>query len=156
MSIYIRPQHSLTASLANFCLYAAIDKATITRVDIPAPRGGVTQPGYRIHIFNVGIYGEDTFDFNDDKGAEGKNKSQYLGHWSKGALLTNFTARKQALANGSLFLHNRKFSIMENGQKYNLVTNRDYRDYRNSYGKGGDFFLFSDIKKIPVDILLTI
>ena len=85
---------------------------------------GVLQPkGNRIILKKAGVYVFDSYDFTDDAGAW---LSQPLGFW-------NFEKGQVS-----------KFP----GFGYHYITNGTFQEWRKRNGKGGDFWVYSDIKVI--------
>ena len=82
---------------------------------------------YKVTLDKVGIYVQDSYDFNDKDPNAGDFSSQPLGFWD--------CEEQKTPGLGAYY-----------------VTNRDFRDWRDQYGngKGGDFLVFSDIKVISV------
>jgi len=86
----------------------------------------------------------DTFEFRGN---------QYLGHW-------NFESFCISVVSGLLNradkeIHYTSLNI-EDGVIVEDFGNADYREYRKQMSKGGDLLLFSDVKVVPVDILIPI
>ncbi|ASA55633.1 hypothetical protein BSQ33_07935 [Vibrio gazogenes] len=124
----------LYGSLGNFAIYAAITKALIKKVD---------EKHYQATVTEVGIYMRDTFDFIG---------SQYLGHWNFEGLGLNPLG---GLANRFNFEWqlpgwNPKLGMAE------AFGNHDFNQYRDKHSKGGDLLLFSDVKRLPVNIELLL
>lgn len=71
---------------------------------------------HQVTIRQVGIYGRDSYDFNGD---------QSLGYWD--------------LDNAAVA----KFPFTD---RFVEITNADFRNWRQSTQKGGDFLVFSDLK----------
>ena len=72
--------------------------------------------GYQVTMTEVGVYIQDSFDFNGD---------QFLGYWDD--------------SDNSVSMIN-PFSGTS-------VSNQDFRDWRAKNGRGGDFRVFSDMKR---------
>lgn len=82
---------------------------------------------------------KDTYEFIDN---------QYLGHWSlKGMGIHPI--------HGSMNLIGRELAVPAYFSQIGWAEsfgNEDFRKYRENTKKGGDLLLFSDAKKIPVNI----
>lgn len=88
-------------------------------------------------IEEIGCYVRDTYEFLNEDGDD-----QLLGYWNHDGVV-----RPSVYA----YLTSPKTCEVE-GQLYFKVTNDSYNSYRNSFGKGGDLFVYSTVKKIPVSI----
>lgn len=100
----------------------------------------------------LGFYVEDAYDFNDE-GMIG----QPLGYWSfdgiapsiPHALMTNrgIDQAQSGLAWQTMFGNERAESKHRDleGKRYFLITNSHFVKYRNTYHKGGDFRVYSDV-----------
>lgn len=84
-----------------------------------------TATGYTVHITKVAVYIRDSFDFID----EDPSDPQTLGYWK---------------------IEENKVS-KTSGFGYRHIQNPSYRNYRDEFGVGGDFRLFSDVKYTDVD-----
>jgi hypothetical protein len=84
---------------------------------------------YEVEIARVGIYVRDSYDFNDK---DGSLVSQPLGFWNIGKLTWDVLGNK-----GSS-----QYSVP--------VFNSTFRDWRAQSGRGEDFLVFSDVKKIEL------
>jgi hypothetical protein len=73
-----------------------------------------TKTGHEISIKKLGIYLQDSYDFNGD---------QTLGYWSDDDFQGYF-----------------------NPIGGDHVTNADFRAWRNANGRGGDYYVYSDVK----------
>ncbi|TPG87467.1 DUF6402 family protein [Pseudomonas mandelii] len=90
-----------------------------------------------LHIEEIGCYIRDTYEFLNEGGDD-----QLLGYWNhdgvvKPSVYAYFTAPK---------------TYEVDGKVYFKVTNDSYNQYRQKYGKGGDLFVYSTVKKVPVSI----
>lgn len=79
---------------------------------------------YKVTISEIGIYARDSYDFNDAPGED-----QELGNWDKD---DNSVGR----------------TIFNGGDE---IKNSDFRNWRKSHTKGGDFIVYSDIKTIKLN-----
>lgn len=77
----------------------------------------------------VGFYIRDHYDFNG---------LQFLGVWTKDRVLTKTEMAQSALPSGQSIY---KWATDELA----LITNSDFRKYRNKTGMGGDFVIYSDV-----------
>jgi hypothetical protein len=91
-----------------------------------------------ISIEEVGLYVRDTYDFlnvDDD---------QLLGYWNWNGVIrpgpVDFLAHPDY--------------IDRNKERYFKVTNGTFNQYRSQQKKGGDFLIFSTVKRYPVSILV--
>lgn len=131
----------LYGSLGNFGIYAAIMKITISP----------SRKGYRILLNDVGLYMRDTYDFLGD---------QYLGHWcdeglklellggARNIIETIDERSKSQLINE----YNNADPVDSNGNPIEAFGNSDYNKFRKENLTGGDLLLFSDVKKVTVNI----
>ncbi len=126
----------LYGSLGNFAIYAAVTKATISCTD--------QENVFHIQVEEVGVYMKDTFDFIGN---------QYLGHWDFEGLGLNPAA---GLSNQvDSFEWNLPAWTPELGLAF-AFGNTDFQKYREETGQGGDLYLFSDVKPLPVNFELQI
>ncbi|WP_164003057.1 DUF6402 family protein [Pyxidicoccus caerfyrddinensis] len=93
-----------------------------------------------LEIDELGFYVRDTFEFTNT------GKDQPLGYWSKKGV------RKPGPID---YLLDPDY-IDHDDVRYFKVTNNSYNDYRNKWKKGGDFMVFSTVKKVPVSIQIHI
>jgi hypothetical protein len=103
----------------------------------------------QVTVKSIYIYIKDSFDFFDQKDS---SKSQYLGHWSRKGLYTAPvpTGKIGSTVNG---LFSNKWiehallmdglSVYSKDAVMYLVTNKDFIAWREKYGQGGDFLIFS-------------
>jgi hypothetical protein len=117
------PLDDLYGALGDFSFYYLV-KGWVERIE---DRGG--QPRYKVTLNKIGVYLRDSYDFND----KGLNKivSQPLGV---------FGCSPPYIGNG--------IKVQGSSKRY-FVTNKDFCEWRQKYGKGrgGDFLIFSDIKR---------
>jgi len=120
----------LYGSLGNFALYAAVSKYIKKETGINS---------YQIIVTEIVLYMKDTYEFIDN---------QYLGHWTvKGMGIHPI--------HGSMNLIGRELAVPAFFSQIGWAEsfgNEDFRKYRENTKKGGDLLLFSDAKKIPVNI----
>jgi hypothetical protein len=89
--------------------------------------------GHQVQITEVGVYVRDSFDFEGD---------QYLGCWSDDPDgFFPFMPPDPGAGMG--------FSFQP--PLFSPVGNRDFRAWRDRTGRGGDFLVFSDLKRVPVN-----
>jgi Family of unknown function (DUF6402) len=87
-----------------------------------------TVPGhgrFRVEITEVGVYVRDSYDFEAE--------DQYLGGWSDDP--DGFSAIV--------------LPLMTN--VFTRIYNKDFRDWRDRTGRGGDFLVFSDLKRVRLN-----
>lgn len=140
------PLDGLSAALGRFNFHLVFD-GHIERdpppgLKLPAPVPGVSRLAvplsgpfsYTVTVAAVGVYVYDSYDFNDDPAAfsrPGTWVSQPLGCWNPE---TNAAARSWVGAGWQGF----------------CVNNRTFRDWRAANKAGGDFEVFSDMKRTPL------
>jgi hypothetical protein len=115
----------LTAALGAFTFYVVVAGKIVkpTYQNLPAQ---INIVGHDVTIEEIGIYVRDSYDFEDE---------QFLGWW---AYPDDWGRRPFGLVSAFPF---------ENGE---LVTNSDFRKFRRQTGKGGDFLIYSDLKRLKV------
>ncbi|NOQ70873.1 MAG: hypothetical protein GQ574_02660 [Crocinitomix sp.] len=84
---------------------------------------------WKFVVDEVGVYTGDLFDFNG---------SQTLGYWSE----ANRDATKN-LWGGNLY------------PSYQLLNNGDFREWRDNHNMGGDYYMYSDIIRTPLNDPMT-
>jgi hypothetical protein len=90
-----------------------------------------------IELSEVGMYVRDTYDFLNKKGQD-----QLLGYWNRTGVIKPDPVE---------YLVEPK-RIYRWFKPYYRVMNSDYNAYRRRTGKGGDFLVFSTVKRVPVSI----
>ena len=80
----------------------------------------------------VGVYIRDSFDFEGN---------QPLGCWSDGQPMMFSPVLLPGTAGGMVFVPELMLTP---------VGNRDFREWRQRTGKGGDFLVFSDVKRVTL------
>jgi hypothetical protein len=113
----------MTAALGNFNLRVVV-AGTVAPV-------GPGLYGHQVQITEVGVYVRDSFDFEGD---------QYLGCWSDNP--DGFFPIMPPDPGAGMSFPPPMFSP---------VGNRDFREWRNRTARGGDFLVFSDLKRVPVN-----
>lgn len=108
----------MTAALANF-VFRMVVSGTVTRY------GGPSSWYHIVEIFQVGVYIQDSFDFEDE---------QPLGFWSDTPEL-DFRVKDPTYPDSN----------------FTPVNNRSMREWRKTNKRGGDFLVFSDMIKIRED-----
>jgi len=98
-----------------------------------------------IHIDEIGMYLRDTYDFNNDNQGE----DQFLGYWNYDNVLSSKAATFAGVSVSAKTLY-------WIGGEYFRVTNNSYNEWREKCGKGGDFLIFSQVRKLPVKIEIHI
>lgn len=165
--------NDLTASLANFGLFAAVANAEISnarynRYDADPWR---SCSHAKVKVTHVYIYAKDSYSFNDDVDSD---ISQYLGHWNRHGVVV---AASSAIA--ELFSKNAPPQYHhENGNEPRLylppvpshldkpidgghqsrekeifypIRNRHFQSWRSLKGRGGDFLIYSDARRIKLN-----
>ncbi len=80
-----------------------------------------------VRLNRIGVYIGDKFDFNDTG-----MTSQFLGYWN---------AEKKTVL--------KDFITLPSG--YHRVSNSDFRDWRKLHNRGGDYYMYSDIRFIDIE-----
>lgn len=91
-----------------------------------------------IQILEIGLYIRDTYDFLN------VGPDQLLGYWSNSGVIRP----------GPIDYYTRPDFIDQGETRYFKVTNDSFNSYRKKHGKGGDFLVFSTVKRYPVSILV--
>lgn len=119
----------LTGALGSFNFYAAVCYARFE-----------SSPAGRIAIISdVSIYVRDPYEFSDE---------QYLGHWSPSHVAV---VPAHQLGGGWLNYPVVDGSVYEKDSVLYPVTNKDYRDWRQQHGQGGDFMIYTDRVNVKLD-----
>lgn len=121
----------LTGALGSFNLYAAVQYARFEPAN--SDRAAI--------VTHVSVYVRDPYEFSDD---------QYLGHWSPGHVAV-VPAHQAASGKGWLKYPVVEGSVYDNDSVLYPVTNRDYRDWRQQHGQGGDFMIYTDRLSVRLD-----
>ncbi len=87
-----------------------------------------------IKIEEIGLYVRDTYDFLDD--------DQLLGYWNRKGVIRPWPHDYLSVPS----------HIDRNGDRYFKVTNGAFNQYRKQKNLGGDFLVFSTVKRYPVSI----
>jgi len=114
-------------------------KLAATKITTVAQKGAQST----IFIDEIGMYLRDTYDFNN------KGGDQFLGYWNYDGVLYS------RVATGTGVVASAKTIYWLDG-KYFRVTNNSYNEWREKHGKGGDFLIFSTVRKLPVKIEIHI
>jgi hypothetical protein len=123
----------MTAALGYFNL-----RVVVAGTVGPAPSAGAPGPGaagpprYEVRITEVGVYVRDSFDFEGD---------QYLGCWSDNP--DAFSPLMPPSPGG-------EFGMSFQPPLFTPIGNRDFRAWRDKTSRGGDFLVFSDLKRITL------
>lgn len=91
-----------------------------------------------LNIHEVGCYVRDTYEFLNG------SEDQLLGYWSHLGVVK---------PNPVEYLFAPEY-IEREGVRYFKVTNDSFNCYRAQHRRGGDLFVYSSVKKIPVSILI--
>jgi hypothetical protein len=167
----------LTASLANFAFCAAVAEARVyTEKYYNYPKGAA--PVYccqsQVEVTHIYVYARDSYSFTDKPG---KKASQYLGHWNRNGVILVPAAVAADLAtnygkdvqwgNGPytedgfdkpVDILKGMFGEMRKQDVYYPIRNSDYHKWREKFGRGGDFAIYTELKKVklPKPIKLTL
>lgn len=163
----------VTASLANFAFYATVARAHVNYEQFNrhnTPQGMLHCVHSKISVTHIYVYARDSYSFYD----KGK-ASQYLGHWNKTGLiilpdaaLASWGMKKimddeerkpGAFLDLPIELENRTmppFPVDVIGKLldkdvYYPIRNRDYREWREKKGRGGDFLIYSDLQLLRLN-----
>lgn len=135
--------NELRAALANFNVHVFADGNI-----------SVTKESVTLIPERIGFYVEDSYDFNDSW----FEPSQALGYWNFDGLETS--ASKGFSQNADVRMQQNRIAFQARGglspeqaqemdalehKHYMFVQNGDFREYRDSNSKGGDFRVYSDI-----------
>lgn len=125
-------------------MYGALGKATI-KVGVVGkthseedPASGQIRNFFRVE--NLGFYIRDHYDFNG---------LQYLGTWTEDRVLTKAETVLTLSPYGKIVLR------LKDGP-FAAVTNGDFRKYRDTTRKGGDFIIYSDILWKKLDKIIDL
>jgi len=114
-------------------MYGALGRATL-KVGVVGKVFAEEDPTSRktylyFRIEYAGFYIRDHYDFNG---------LQYLGTWTDDRVLTKAETVLTLTAHGQVIIR------LKDGP-FAVVTNGNFREYRNKTGKGGDFVIYSDV-----------
>lgn len=167
----------VTASLANFAFYAAIAKGTISRTQYNrynTPKGTVLCVHFKIKITHIYVYARDSYSFYD-KGNSSQYlghwnktglvimKDAALASWGMKKIMDPKSHEKNSIWDQKIEFQNnevinnhrvtpqivRYMAIALFGvDVYYPVRNRDYREWREKKGRGGDFLIYSDLELV--------
>ena len=148
-----RPVGSTTNTFNDY--FGAIFMATLKIAVIGHTSYNSTTKKNKFHVSKAGFYLRDTYDFNVGSGLV--DKFLGLGVWSKDRLLTKGETiyYLDGNLNGIGKMRNR---AMFPG--FVQVWNENFKEWSKKHGRGGDFFVFSDVKwetpssLIPIEIPL--
>ena len=163
----------LTASLANFSIYAAIGNALVYGDKYFKYDSAADTKTYcldpKVQITHVYVYIKDNYSFND----KGAFTSQYLGHWNKSGLIVTkgtyisqlFGANvRSASGNTPELKDNHSDYLIDKGldkpvdarravfkkfreqDVYYPIHNKSYNQWREKHKRGGDFTIYSKPK----------
>ncbi|MGF6111173.1 DUF6402 family protein [Pseudomonas frederiksbergensis] len=123
------PLDDVYGALGGFVVKFAVTKFTTT--------SKTKKMAATLQIEEVGCYVRDTYEFLNDG-----SDDQLLGYWNYDGVV------KPSVY--AFFTEPKTYEV--DGQIYHKVTNNSYNEYREKYGKGGDLFVYSTVKKLPVSI----
>ena len=118
-------------------LGAFIIKVAFTELKVVKDDNGF----FKLQIFELGFYVRDTYEFMND------GHDQPLGYWGF----------KGVIKPGPVTEYKKEAYIDKDGERYYRVSNSSFVDYRKkqkSYNKTGDFFVYSKVKRVQVDIVI--
>jgi hypothetical protein len=119
----------MTAALGAFVLRVVVAGTVAPQRAV----GGAAPSAFDVEISEVGVYVRDSFDFEGD---------QYLGCWSDNPDgFLPLMPPEPGMGMGFAPFRPPVFSP---------VGNRDFREWRRRTGRGGDFLVFSDLKRLPL------
>jgi hypothetical protein len=157
----------VTASLASFYFYATVAKANLKQ-ETYSKYNTLTGTQYcrrtQVEVTHIYAYVKDSYSFNDVGPS-----SQYLGHWNKTGVVIVPSAAAVSLSASS-----QKQVALEAGNEttppfpvdllgklfgkdiYYPVRNRDFLNWRDKKGRGGDFLVFSNRELIKLKSPITL
>ncbi|MBS7690175.1 hypothetical protein I0E98_05585 [Pseudomonas lalucatii] len=91
-----------------------------------------------IEIEEIGLYVRDTYDFLNTDG------DQLLGYWNKEGVIRP----------GPIDYLTEPDFIDKADARHFKITNDSFNNYRTKWNKGGDFLIFSTVKRYPVSIVV--
>jgi len=161
----------LTAALGNFNLYAAIADAYIStkrfnRYDSATEVHLCTRS--TVTISHIYVYAKDSYSFNPR--SDRKKASQYLGHWNKHGVIVSLTAilgtgiteagldiewGDHSIDNSPTMLDDYGHAIdlahdLQEKNVYYPIRDRDYQQWRQCHQRGGDFVIYTDLKRVKL------
>ena len=133
----------LRAALANFNLRVIAEGEVI-----------IADKKIEFFVNRLGFYAEDSYDFTDGNDA---SVSQPLGFWNFDGIAnpaaalasnTNMASMQASVSENPAISPEDMAALFQEveSQRYYLVQNNDFVEYRAQHGKGGDFRIFSDIQ----------
>ena len=96
--------------------------------------GYITSEHIKVNVTKLYFYVKDSFDFIDD---DPNASSQPLGYWKISEDGSTVEVEKDSPSNRN---------------EYFEVTNKSYRDYRDDHSKGYDFYLYSTLHEVSVNL----
>lgn len=118
-------------------LYAALGRALV-KLAISGEVTPGSAGGWRIAIDEVGTYIRDTYDFNGD---------QPLGSWGPQGLSRAAVLAPGIMVDAGEVAARASWAIDPATQGYWSVDNGSFRRYRDRARRGGDFVVFSDVRR---------
>ncbi|MCO7574157.1 DUF6402 family protein [Pseudomonas chlororaphis] len=126
----LNPLDDVYGALGGFTLKIAITKFST----LPKTKGSAAL----LKIHEVGCYVRDTYEFLN------ADEDQLLGYWNSQGVVKpdpiEYLAEPEYVVRGSV--------------RYFKVTNDSFNCYRAQHRLGGDLFVYSSVKKVPVSILI--
>jgi hypothetical protein len=115
--------------------FRVVVAGTVRPADRRKPGDG-DDVGHQVSINDVGIYIRDSYDFEGD---------QFLGYWDTGSTyLRPWGAVDSPQAAKRMKYGKVSLSYFQGGER---IENADFRKWRMQTGKGGDFLVFSNLKR---------
>ncbi|MEG3088590.1 DUF6402 family protein [Sphingomonas sp. PB4P5] len=110
--------------------YAAVGRGTV-KIAVAGNAVPISRGRVRLTIDEIGTYLRDTYEFNGD---------QMLGSWGPDGL-----RRAAILALSIQWV--RESAKEDQAQAYWSVSNGSFQGWRRHYGRGGDYVIFSDVRR---------
>jgi hypothetical protein len=135
-------------------LFGAIFKATLKLAVVGTAHYDTARRRNYFKVEQIGIYLRDTYDFN----ADWRDGLIGLGVWSQDRLLSKnelleYQSLQRACFAKNIILSPPACMLLYNKyQGFSPVMNKDFRDWQDKHGTGGDFFVFSDVKWMKVNV----
>jgi hypothetical protein len=130
----IRRTTTLTAALGAFVFRVVV--ASVVAPVVAPPNLPTGSAGFRVRITEIGVYIRDSFDF------EG---SQVLGCWSDEPPPQFSPLMPPAVGGGGLV------TSMPSNMILTPVGNLAFREWRQRNSRGGDFLVFSEMKRVSLN-----
>src|SRR5262245_31499686 len=119
----------LTAALGHFNL-----RVLVAGTVAPSAQRAGSAATWDVQVNEIGVYVFDSFDFQGD---------QYLGCWSDNP--DGFSPVMPPSPGAGMGFFDMSPPL------FTPVGNRDFREWRNQNGRGGDYLVFSDLKRLTLN-----